>query len=112
MEDASAALDRLQELPPNWDSYGAYPISSKSIKTAFTIVREVILKGAPDPIIVPTSAGGIQLEWHNAKCDLEIEVTDDLARAFFALHRNPEQTWDGRLKSTGWHLDSLLARLQ
>jgi hypothetical protein len=112
LESASRILDNLQKLPPGWDSYGANSISPKSIKTAFTIISAAILKGAPDPSIVPTPVGGIQLEWHNSKCDLEIEISDEEARAFFSLHSNPEQTWDGRLRSTGWHLDSLLARLR
>ena len=34
----------------------------------------VLAPGRRAPVIVPTATGGVQLEWHSADEDLEIEV--------------------------------------
>lgn len=59
-------LESLRLLKSNWDSYGAASISPEAIATASQFLQ---------PDIVPTSQGGIQLEWHNFGIDLEIEIT-------------------------------------
>jgi hypothetical protein len=44
----------------------------------------VLDSGTPKPSVVPTSRGGIQLEWHRAGVDLEIEIeSPDRVNVFF-----------------------------
>ena len=56
---------RLLDLPENWNSYGALPISGAAIKAAESMS------------IVPTCNGGVQLEWHINGHDIEIEFAQD-----------------------------------
>jgi hypothetical protein len=65
------ALGALQN---NWDSYGARPIESSIARAAIEFLVDALPPHAPLPTVVPTSWGGIQLEWHCRGVDLEIAV--------------------------------------
>ncbi|MGH9833350.1 MAG: hypothetical protein ACREBD_11345 [Blastocatellia bacterium] len=69
-----AELAKLQE---NWDSYGSRPIQGAAIERTIELLRELSKFDLPLPQIFPVPGGGIQLEWQNAKCELEIEVRSD-----------------------------------
>jgi len=71
MNEKIAAISRLQ---PGWDSYGAPAISAKAVEVADSLVRFLHEIGAEEPAVVPTSGGGIQLEWHQGDFDVEINV--------------------------------------
>jgi hypothetical protein len=53
----------LRQLQPNWDGYGASPISEAAI--------QCVEKFA----VVPTSDGGLQLELHRDDYDIEVEIS-------------------------------------
>jgi hypothetical protein len=65
MADPFAKLASFKDLKPGWNSYGAPQITEESIKSA----RDFLLI-QPQP--VPTSQGGVQLEWHLKGLDLEL----------------------------------------
>ncbi len=52
----------LRQLKENWDSYGASPISEAAIRCLGQFA------------VVPSSDGGIQLEYHG-NCDVEIDIS-------------------------------------
>ncbi|MGV3724590.1 MAG: hypothetical protein ACO1SX_27150, partial [Actinomycetota bacterium] len=64
----------LLELPENWDSYGAKPITPAAVETAARVAA--VLK-ARDPQAMPLACGGVQLEWHADGVDVEIEIGAD-----------------------------------
>jgi hypothetical protein len=68
------ALDSLLTLPPNWDSYGARPVDHGCAAYALEVLRSIMGDNTPPPQVVPTSVGGVQLEWHERGIDVEIEV--------------------------------------
>lgn len=59
-------------LPPNWDSYGAKEIDPQFIESALQFLIQEIPRSLPLPSAVPTTTGGVQLEWHCNGVDLEI----------------------------------------
>lgn len=59
-------------LPPNWDSYHAKEVDPLLIESALQFLIQEIPRSLPLPSAVPTTAGGIQLEWHCNGVDLEI----------------------------------------
>jgi hypothetical protein len=61
-------LDRLGQLPENWDTYGSPPIGKKAIGSA----QRFIVGAWP----VPTSGGGVTLEWHY-KDGTDVEISWD-----------------------------------
>jgi len=71
-----ASIESLRELEANWDSYGGHEISEVSIAAAIKLVD-----GMPDnlssPSIVPLGDGGVQIEWHVNKRDVEITIDYD-----------------------------------
>jgi len=67
-------IGRLLELPSNWDSYGARPVSRDFLRYALEVLRVIMRPGTPLPALIPTSLGGIQIEWHTRGIDLEIRV--------------------------------------
>lgn len=70
------ALRRLQELPPGWDSYGGHRIQERAVYSAVNILSAIAADPhLPQPSIVPTSVGGIQIEWHRLGVDLELEIS-------------------------------------
>jgi hypothetical protein len=71
-------LDRFQHLSrlsDNWDSYGGRPPSDLAVFTALSLVARLLSDTSAPPAIVPTSEGGVQLEWHRDGDELEIRVT-------------------------------------
>ena len=68
------ALKRLLELHEGWDSYGGRPVASAAATDALILLLETMEPETPAPVVVPTVRGGVQLEWHLAGLDLEIEV--------------------------------------
>jgi hypothetical protein len=82
LKSAMERLDRLAELGPDWDSYGAGPITAEAIATGRRIVSLLSLVSlvAPDlsePFVCPCNDGGLQLEWHEGGVDVEIYVGHD-----------------------------------
>ena len=80
-------LMRLEEFPslePNWDSYGADPITPLAIRIARRIAECVtashMATGLPDLYAlhaVPLAHGGVQLEWDTEGQSLEVAIGPD-----------------------------------
>ena len=82
--DASAApdwweplgqrLEELLDLDANWNSYGAPPIDPEAILFAVDLLLDTMPGNVPTPATVPTSRGGVQLEWHSHGLELEVAI--------------------------------------
>lgn len=64
----------LGSLPRNWNSYGAQPIQPEVAATAMVLLLNLLSPNDPFPSVVPTTRGGILLEWHVGGIDLEIDI--------------------------------------
>jgi hypothetical protein len=69
-----AKLTSLLELKPGWDSYNAASPRHDAAMFAAVVLQNVMTPGTPEPSVLPSSSGGIQLEWHDKGIDLEIHV--------------------------------------
>jgi hypothetical protein len=67
-------LGQLLTLPRDWDSYGARPVDPACAWAAWQVLLALLVEDTPVPSLVPTSRGGVQIEWHGKGIDLEIEV--------------------------------------
>jgi hypothetical protein len=63
----------LGALPENWNSYRSRPIDIDTAGFAVCTLLNNLQHDDPMPSIVPTSNGGIMVEWHVAGVDLEID---------------------------------------
>jgi len=85
-------ISELGDLDEDWDSYGARPIDPRCAMTAAEIILNLMDSETPAPAIVPTSGGGIQMEWHRAGADLEIEIQSPTkVEVFFEDERTGEE---------------------
>lgn len=83
------ALEKLMNLGPNWDSYGGETIAYENVQCALHLLSDIMNDDSPPPDIVPTSSGGLQIEWHTTRVDFEIEVsTPSAVSAFFENETN------------------------
>jgi hypothetical protein len=71
---AEARLKQLVRLTPNWDSYGARPVSERFAGITLGLLDGLMRDTTPLPSIVPTNTGRVQLEWHTKGIDLEVEI--------------------------------------
>lgn len=102
----------LMTLPENWDSYGARPIDPRFVYYGLSLLNDLMRKRTPSPAMVPTSMGGIQLEWHNRGIDLEVRI--ESLRSIYVSYED-ERTgtqWEGTLSSASVRrLDQFVADL-
>jgi len=91
---AARNVGRLLRMPPNWDSYGAKTIDRQRAETALYLIWVAIASGVPAPAIIPTSNGGIQLEWHRCGMDLEIQVASGTSLEVFFENLATGETYE------------------
>ena len=65
-------VNELLLLQENWDGEGASPINFECAMGAFAFLFTNSMHETPAPHMVPTSAGGVQIEWHSVGIDFEI----------------------------------------
>lgn len=71
-----ARITALLRLRPGWDSYKAPMPRYDAAMFALTVLQGIMRPATPAPSVVPSSTGGIQLEWHEKDIDLEIHVLE------------------------------------
>jgi hypothetical protein len=70
-------LDAVSDLRAGWDGASAPAITDEAVAGAVSVINEVMGSDTPAPSIVPTSDGGLQLEWHHADHEVELYVDRD-----------------------------------
>ncbi len=106
---------RLFLLPFNWDNEGGKVIERSSVMSAITSLMDLMGDNSSLPQWLPTSEGGVQLEWHEGGIDLEIEFSADgtESHVVFADLNKPERDWHGSLASNSEKLAPIFTtRLQ
>ena len=95
----------------NWDSYGAHPVNPECVSYALQLLRSTMQPDTPPPDVVPTSGGGVQIEWHTRGIDLEIEVVSPgRSSILYEDHREGTQ-WEGEITADLTHLRQLISTL-
>ena len=93
------AMGEILSLPSNWDSYGAHPVNAFSVVSAFDLLVATMRPETPTPTVVPTSRGGLQLEWHTRGIDLEVEVASP-GRSYVRYDDSKRGVaWEGEITS-------------
>ena len=105
-------VSALLDLAQGWDSYGAPPISLEAIKAALAAIFSIAGDESMAPMIVPTSTGGCQLEWHSDMIDIEIEFAPTGESTLFMQERTSGRTWEGNLANHAEYVREFLTRLR
>jgi hypothetical protein len=89
-EEIVRQLVKFAKMPQGWDSYDAPPIRRDAGLFALEILHSIMRPRTPVPQIVPSSVGGVQLEWHQHGIDLELHITAPYEfEMWFRDHNNP-----------------------
>src|SRR5437764_330498 len=70
--EAEDRLSELLALREGWDTYSAPPVADEVVHAVIAFLWLFATDAKTTPWVVPTSLGGLQLEWH--KPDLSVEV--------------------------------------
>lgn len=92
--EAVNSVTNLLRLPFGWDSYSARPIDPQSAKAAIYVLADLLAERIQPPQVVPTVAGGIQLEWHQNGVDLEIEISASGAELVYFEDHKAQTSWE------------------
>jgi hypothetical protein len=90
-------LGQLLMMPSGWDSYGARKIQLACVASAFETALAILQDDMPPPAVVPTSGGGVQLEWHTRGIDLEIEFCSPSRILASCEDQRTGEAWDERV---------------
>jgi hypothetical protein len=73
IEIQNQLLEHVQ-MPEGWDGYGAPAPNMDTAFFALLVLSKIMWTRSPIPQVVPSSTGGIQLEWHEKGIDLELHI--------------------------------------
>ena len=104
------ALNSKLQLLPNWDSHGALPIDEQRVDDAIKVLSGTMSGNSEVPWVVPTTDGGIQLEWHREGEDLEVEISGTRTASIYFHNANTGEEWEVPLFQNIPRLRELLAQ--
>ncbi|BAV46422.1 hypothetical protein MesoLj113a_34880 [Mesorhizobium sp. 113-1-2] len=67
-------LEELMRLPKGWDGYSGRSVDFSIAYFAANLLQAIYVPGAPCPSLVPGSDGTLQIEWHSAGLDIELDI--------------------------------------
>jgi len=105
-------LGELLQLRENWDTYGSPSVSPDAANVALLVLGEILeFRRVPLPHFVPTAEGGVQMEWHTDRIDLEIDVAPTLQIVVYGCDERSGHEFAGDPWSTEQQLVSALQLL-
>jgi hypothetical protein len=107
---AVSQIASMTNLRPNWDGYGAEPVSLAAIQTALGILARMTVD-VPEPYVLPTPLGGVQFEWHPRGIDLELEARADGNVGFLLIDHASDQTTEGEVSWDAPDISKMLSAL-
>lgn len=78
MKELASRFDEVVGLDTGWDGYSAVPVSFSIAQFAAQMVERLCIPNVPAPSLVPGSDGSLQVEWHVAGFDIELDVSAPL----------------------------------
>ena len=78
LDERLQKIELLNGLEPNWDSYGASPVSRISIQVAKAALRELCrVVGVQAPTVSATPDGHVSLSWSLEHSSLDVDFTSN-----------------------------------
>jgi hypothetical protein len=100
-------LDYLSQLPQDWDSYGASPVSPVALRIAHQALSTISRAFGEPALLGARADGGIIAEWTRSKGSLEIHIEPEGEIGFLL---EDAQTGE-HAESDAATLDSILNRI-
>lgn len=103
-------LVAILNLPMNWDSYGAPPIEQESVIDALHFLIDSLSVESALPTVVPTTRGGVQVEWHRGGVEVEIEFNKGTEASAWYVDPKTGEDVEQKVKMCIPHLRKLIPR--
>jgi hypothetical protein len=88
--EVQSHLLKYAKMQKGWDSYSAPPVGWDIGMFALSVLNDVMRTRTPIPQVVPSAAGGVQLEWHQKGIDLELHIAGPYqCELWFQDHQQP-----------------------
>lgn len=98
-------LDLMRNLAPNWDGYNADPPNLQVVELAKEFVTLLVsFRGANtlhDLHVTPGRAGGVLIEWCDARAEHELEIDPDGTWGFLHTDRATGAMTERKFAPTG-----------
>ena len=105
-------LKALLRLPPDWDGYGGAPVDPKNALKALDFLARLMRPRTALPAISPLNDGGLQLDWHRGRLDVEVMFSEDAEAGLYWLDLDTEQEFEGSIDAGVGSLRRLMDRLE
>lgn len=109
LDRVGGRLARLLFMPPAWDSFEGKRTTIEAAQGATEILLELLDDNVPEPAIVPGSDGSLQLEWHLASGELEINI--ESRQTGLVFYRRGHDEWERELAQVRPALRGLVGEL-
>jgi hypothetical protein len=73
--EVTSQLTKYVQMKRGWDGYNTPAPTMDAAFFALVVLNQVMRPRTPIPHVVPSSVGGVQLEWHENQVDLELHIT-------------------------------------
>lgn len=111
---ALAAIDRLSELEPGWDSYDASPVEESARTSAKEFLRSVERSYGPSVTdglnVGPTPDGGVALVWRYRSTDVEALLGTANGPGRYVVTKGKKLVAEGWIPEPGWFAKEVLKR--
>lgn len=108
VQSAVERVVALARVEAGWGGQHTLPLQRDALQAALSVLAKVMSSQSKGPQMVLTNEGGLQLEWHAAGVDLEIEVRPDGSAEVIIEDAARGLDIDGSL---GEHFDTVRALL-
>lgn len=111
--DTLLTLNRLRSLEPNWDSYGAKPISDASCNHAKSVLKNLAhVVSVPKPLVSATPDGHVGFCWDEGTWSLDAWI-ESTGRIMYTYLDETDSANDCEAQTDTWQdLLSLLTQWQ
>lgn len=96
---------------PNWDSYGALPISETAVDRAARVIQALLEDNLPAPYIFPLTDGGVRLEWMDEAHEFSLDIYGSGDPLVYLCIEAEGEEWEGDLADATFDLPRVLNRL-
>lgn len=111
LDGLAGQVGELSTLRPGWDGHRGLPIDHGSLRKAWELLLHLTPWVQVPPSLVPTSTGGVVLEWHRGGIDLEVQFPPK-GDAEVSFESEAGDEFDGPLDQWAAHLPIVISTIE
>lgn len=107
-------LGPISALRRGWNSHSAPPVAPEVLEVARELLTQIVGRGMSEPQVVPTSRGGLTLEWASPTTEFAITLHPDADVSMTAYYADDDAglEWELPLPTADLRVEEALSRLE